>query len=34
VEIDPVSGEQINVLLDRVYAASPEMAARIRDLAK
>jgi tripartite-type tricarboxylate transporter receptor subunit TctC len=34
VEIDPVSGEQINALLDRVYAAPPEMAARIRELAK
>ncbi|MEA2991375.1 MAG: hypothetical protein QOD40_295 [Alphaproteobacteria bacterium] len=34
VEIDPVSGEQINALLDRVYAAPPEMAARVRELAK
>lgn len=34
VEIDPISGEQINALLDRVYAAPPEVAGRIRDLAK
>jgi tripartite-type tricarboxylate transporter receptor subunit TctC len=34
VEIDPVSGEEINGLLDRVYAAPPEMAARVRDLVK
>jgi tripartite-type tricarboxylate transporter receptor subunit TctC len=34
VEIDPVSGEQINALLDRVYAAPPQMAARVRELAQ
>ena len=33
-EIDPVGGEEINALLDRVYAAPPEVAARIRELAK
>ena len=33
-EIDPVSGEDINALLDRVYAAPPEVVARIRELAK
>jgi tripartite-type tricarboxylate transporter receptor subunit TctC len=33
VEIDPVSGAEINALLDRVYAAPPEMAARVRELA-
>ena len=33
-EIDPVSGEAINVLLDRVYAAPPDVVARIRGLIK
>jgi tripartite-type tricarboxylate transporter receptor subunit TctC len=33
-EIDPVGGEEINALLDRVYAAPPEVVARIRELAK
>jgi tripartite-type tricarboxylate transporter receptor subunit TctC len=33
-EIDPVSGEDINALLDRVYAAPAEVIARIRELAK
>jgi tripartite-type tricarboxylate transporter receptor subunit TctC len=33
-EIDPVSGEDINALLDRVYAAPAEVVARIRELAK
>lgn len=33
-EIDPVRGEEINALLDRVYAAPPEVVARIRELAK
>jgi tripartite-type tricarboxylate transporter receptor subunit TctC len=34
MEIDPVSGAAINALLDRVYAAPPELAARVRELAK
>lgn len=33
-EIDPVGGEAINALLERVYAAPPDMAARIRELIK
>jgi len=33
-EIDPVGGEAINALLDRVYAAPPDVAARIRELIK
>jgi tripartite-type tricarboxylate transporter receptor subunit TctC len=33
-EIDPVGGEEINALLDRVYAAPPDVAARIRELIK
>jgi tripartite-type tricarboxylate transporter receptor subunit TctC len=33
-EIDPVSGEDINALLDRVYAAPTDVVARIRELAK
>jgi tripartite-type tricarboxylate transporter receptor subunit TctC len=33
-EIDPVGGEEINALLDRVYAAPPVVVARIRELAK
>jgi tripartite-type tricarboxylate transporter receptor subunit TctC len=33
-EIDPVSGEDINALLDRVYAAPADVIARIRELAK
>ena len=33
-EIDPVGGETINALLDRVYAAPPDVAARIRELIK
>ena len=31
-EIDPVGGEAINALLDRVYAAPPDLVARIREL--
>jgi hypothetical protein len=34
MEIDPVTGAAINTLLDRVYAAAPELAARLRDMAK
>ncbi len=34
MEIDPVSGADINALLDRVYAAPPELAARLREMAK
>ena len=34
MEIDPVTGEAINALLDRVYAAPPELAARLREMAK
>jgi tripartite-type tricarboxylate transporter receptor subunit TctC len=34
MEIDPVSGEAINALLDRVYAAPPQIAARLREIAK
>ena len=33
-EIDPVSGQEINALLERVYAAPPDVVARIRELAK
>jgi hypothetical protein len=33
-EIDPVGGQEINALLDRVYAAPPDLVARIRELAK
>jgi tripartite-type tricarboxylate transporter receptor subunit TctC len=33
-EIDPVGGEAINALLDRVYAAPPDLLARIRELIK
>jgi tripartite-type tricarboxylate transporter receptor subunit TctC len=33
-EIDPVGGEAINALLDRVYAAPPDLIARIRELIK
>ena len=32
--IDPVSGEDINALLDRVYSAPPEVIARIREIIK
>ncbi len=32
--VDPVGGEAINALLDRVYSAPPEMVARIRQLIK
>jgi hypothetical protein len=31
-EIDPVSGERINELLDTVYSASPDLTKRVRDL--
>ena len=34
MEIDPVSGAEINALLDRVYAAPPELAARLSAMAK
>jgi tripartite-type tricarboxylate transporter receptor subunit TctC len=34
MEIDPVSGAAINALLDRVYAAPPQIAARLREMAK
>ncbi len=33
-EIDPVSGQEINALLERVYAAPPDLAVRIRELIK
>jgi tripartite-type tricarboxylate transporter receptor subunit TctC len=33
-EIDPIGGRDINALLDRVYAAPADVAARIRELAK
>jgi tripartite-type tricarboxylate transporter receptor subunit TctC len=33
-DIDPVGGEDINALLDRVYAAPPDVVARIRELIK
>jgi len=33
-EIDPIGGRDINALLDRVYAAPSDVAARIRELAK
>jgi len=34
MEIDPVTGAAINALLDRVYAAPPELAARLSAMAK
>jgi tripartite-type tricarboxylate transporter receptor subunit TctC len=34
MEINPVNGVAINALLDRVYAAPPEVANRLRELAK
>jgi tripartite-type tricarboxylate transporter receptor subunit TctC len=34
MEIDPVSGAEINALLERVYSAPPAMIARIRELVK
>ena len=34
MEIDPVSGAEINALLDRVYAAPPDLVVRLRALAK
>jgi tripartite-type tricarboxylate transporter receptor subunit TctC len=34
IEIDPVSGAEINALLDRVYSSPPEVIARIRELMK
>ena len=34
MEIDPVSGAEINALLERVYAAPPAVIARIRELVK
>jgi tripartite-type tricarboxylate transporter receptor subunit TctC len=33
-DIDPVGGEEINALLDRVYSAPPDVVARIRELIK
>jgi len=33
-EIDPIGGREINALLDRVYAAPADVAARIRELVK
>ena len=34
MEIDPVTGVEINALLERVYAAPPAVIARIRELVK
>ena len=34
MEIDPVTGAAINALLDRVYAAPPELVARLREMAR
>jgi hypothetical protein len=34
MEIDPVSGTEINALLERVYTAPPAMIAQIRQLVK
>jgi tripartite-type tricarboxylate transporter receptor subunit TctC len=34
MEIDPVTGAAINALLDRVYAAPPDLAARLSEMAK
>jgi tripartite-type tricarboxylate transporter receptor subunit TctC len=34
MEIDPVTGVEINALLDRVYAAPADVVARLRELAK
>ena len=34
VAFDPVTGEAINALIDRVYAAPATLAARVRELAK
>ena len=33
-DVDPVGGEEINALLDRVYSAPPDIVARIRELIK
>jgi tripartite-type tricarboxylate transporter receptor subunit TctC len=33
-DINPIGGEEINALLERVYAAPPDVAKRIRELAK
>jgi hypothetical protein len=33
-DVDPVGGEEINDLLDRVYAAPADVVARIRELIK
>ena len=32
--VDPVGGQEINALLDRVYSAPPDVVARIRQLIK
>jgi tripartite-type tricarboxylate transporter receptor subunit TctC len=34
MEIDPVTGAEINALLERVYAAPPDVANRLRELAR
>jgi hypothetical protein len=34
MEIDPVSGADINALLERVYSAPPAVITRIRELVK
>jgi hypothetical protein len=34
IEIDPVSGERINELIERVYSTPADLAQRIRDLVK
>ena len=32
--IDPVSGDEINALLERVYSAPPDVADRLRSIVK
>jgi hypothetical protein len=34
MEIEPVSGAEINALLERVYSSPPDVIARIRELTK
>jgi hypothetical protein len=34
VEIDPVSGEQINALLDKAFATPPDVIAKLRAIVR
>jgi hypothetical protein len=34
VEIDPVSGEQINALLEKAFSTPPDVIAKLRELVK